>query len=95
MENKEWAEVFISNNSLQTFVDRQFRKTKPINPHPRFGKYWVPIEMYNYLKYLQSMSCNNYEVTIADYPDHLCFAITVISISFCFPLVFKTTISIM
>ena len=59
-----------------------------------FKLFWLII-FNKHLKYLQNMSCNIYKVTTADYPDRLCFAITVKSTSFCFPLVFKTTTDIM
>ena len=55
LDNSDWSYLymskFINYNSLINSVFKEKPNTKPI---PFFGKYWVPVELKNYLDYLNN-----------------------------------------
>lgn len=64
MQDPELGNYFIGNNASQNFLEKQFKQTKPLKPIPIFGKYYVPVEMYDFLKYLDNFTKQFYEEVI-------------------------------
>lgn len=64
LKNKEYANIYIYNTSIQNFVEKQFKQIKPIQPTPIFGKYYVPNELAEFLEYLNEWGEKYYNEVI-------------------------------
>lgn len=64
MNKAEYAEIYLSNSSIQNAIEKIFNQTIPIQPVPRFGKYWVPIELSDFFDYLNEYTKNYHEEVI-------------------------------
>lgn len=56
MEKKEYINIYITNNSIQNFVKNEFNNVKPINLFPFYSVYYISIELYVFLTYLDEWS---------------------------------------
>lgn len=62
--DKDFSKVFMTNSSIQNFVNNEFNKTRQQEPEPVFGIYYVPIEVANFCEYLDNFTKNYYEEVI-------------------------------
>lgn len=64
IQNPKFKTLYMFNQSIQSFVNTQFNKSKLATPIPIFGKYWVTRELKEYLEYLDNYVRTYYEEVI-------------------------------
>lgn len=64
LKDEELSSVYLYNTAIQHFIEKQFNKTKPFQPSPIFGIYYVPKGVADYLDYLNDFTKSYYEEVI-------------------------------
>lgn len=75
LNDSNLSKIYLTQSSIQNFVDKQFNKAKQEKPRFIFGTYYVPNEIAEFLNYLDKFTKSYYEEVIipcknGKYPDY-------------------------